>query len=106
MGWYAVRTIYHFGTKSDGINIFEERMVAFEAASFEDALQKADEEAAEYGRANAFTAHEDQMAYRQDGDALIDGYEIWSQLFEARLSLVEFYADRYARFDYHPERAG
>lgn len=48
MGWYAIRTVYHFGTKSDGTNIFEERMVAFEAASFDEALQKADEEAAKY----------------------------------------------------------
>ena len=104
MGWYAVRTVYHFGTKADGTNIFEERIVAFEALSFDEALEKADQEAGEYERANAFVAHEDQMAYEQDGDDLIDGYEIWSQLFEARLSLNDFYADRYARFDYHPER--
>jgi hypothetical protein len=104
MGWYAVRTVYHFGSKSDGTNIFEERIVAFQAASFEKAHQKADAEAAEYEQHHGFTAHQDQMSYEQDGDELIDGYEIWSQLFEARLSLTEFYAERYARFDHHPEK--
>ena len=104
MGWYAVRTVYHFGTKSDGTNIFEERMVAFQAASFDEAHEKADAEAAEYEQAHGFTAHAGQLSYEQDGDDLIDGYEIWSQLFEARLSLNEFYAERYERFEYHPER--
>jgi hypothetical protein len=35
----------------------------------------------------------------------VDGYEVWSTPFEARMSLEEFYAARYARFDHHPERA-
>jgi hypothetical protein len=104
MGWYAVRTVYHFGKKSDETNVFEERIGAIEAPSFEEALQKADDEAAKYEQAHGFTAHEDQMAYEQDGDDLIVEYEIWSQLFEACLSLDEFYAERYARFDYHPEK--
>lgn len=102
MGWYAVRTVYQFGTKSDGTNIFEERVVVFEADSFDDALSKADAESRKYEQDNGFVAHEDQMAYQQDGDRLIDGYEVWSQLFEARSSLSEFYSERYARFDYHP----
>ena len=79
--------------------------MAIEAPSFDEALQNADDEAAEYERAHGYTAHQDQMAYEQDGDDLIDGYEIWSQLFEARLSLDDFYAERYARFDYHPEKS-
>jgi len=103
MNWYAVRTVYHFGTKPDGTNIFEERIVAFQAASFDEAHQKADAEAAKYEQDHGLTAHEDQLSYQQDGDELIDGYEIWSQLFEASLSLNEFYAERYTRFDYHPE---
>ena len=31
MAWYAIRSVYLFGVKEDGTNVFEERVVAFEA---------------------------------------------------------------------------
>ncbi len=33
MALFAVRCVYFFGVKADGLNVFEERVVAFEAAS-------------------------------------------------------------------------
>ena len=43
------------------------------------------------------------MAYIQDGDALIDGYEVWSELYESRQSLADFYEARYTACDYTPD---
>jgi hypothetical protein len=103
MPWFAIRTVYHFGVKADGTNVFEERVVSFEAASSAEAHHKADVESEAYAKENDFIAHSEQSGYKQDGAALIDGYEIWSELFESRESLEQFYASRYSRYLYMPE---
>ena len=103
MGWCAVRSVYLFGQKSDGTNIFEERVVCFLADSIDEAFAKAAREAERYAAANGFEVHADQDLYVQDGEALIDGYEVWSVMLEGRESLTEFYAKRYQKLDYHPE---
>jgi hypothetical protein len=103
MPWYAIRTVYHFGTKNDGTNVFEERVVCFEAASWAEAHAKADTESDKYAKAHEMEAHPEQSGYEQDGEPLIDGYEIWSELFESRDTLEEFYAKRYAAYEYHPD---
>ncbi len=103
MSWYAIRTVYHWGTKTDGTAVFEERIVVFEAISWDEAHAKAHSEADAYAKALGFTVHPDQVGYQQDGDRLIDGHEVWSELFEADASLEDFYESRYSRFDYHPE---
>lgn len=102
MSWYAIRTVYWFGRKEDGTNVFEERVVGFSASSWEEAHRKGDAESDEYAEANNFEAHPEQSGYEQDGDPLIDGYELWSELFESPLSLAEFYERRYAAFLYTP----
>jgi hypothetical protein len=43
------------------------------------------------------------MAYQQDGDALINGYELYSQLFQSKESLQQFYQSRYGQYRYVPE---
>ena len=48
MTWYAIRTVYAFGTKDDGTNVFEERIVAFEAPTWDEGHAKARAEAAVY----------------------------------------------------------
>jgi hypothetical protein len=103
MGWYAVRTVYHFARKADGRNIFEERIVSFSAASFEAALDKGVEESRRYLATGGLAAHPDREVYEQDGETLIDGYELWSVLLESSESLEEFYANRYERYEYMPE---
>lgn len=61
-------------------------------------------EAATYARENSLIEiHDESVAYVQDGDALIDGYELWSMLYESDLSLDDFYEQRYSRFTYVPE---
>jgi len=106
MNWYAVRTIFHFGVKDDGKNVFEERIVVFEAENSEDAFSKAEIEAIEYSKnvnRDDFEVYSDMDLYKQDGEKLIDGYEVWSQLFETTKDLNEFYQDRYIKYDYNPE---
>jgi hypothetical protein len=103
MAWYAIRSIYHFGTKADGTNIFEERTVCFEAETSDEAHEKAAYESQQYAEDNELIAHNEQVAYKQDGENLIDGYEVWSELFESRESLSEFWSNRYEKYTYHPE---
>ncbi len=108
MLWFGIRTVYLFGRKSDGTNIFEERIVCFEGASSDEAFDKAAREAADYIAAHQanfpdFERHEEQHAYEQDSDPLIDGYEVYSKLYESRESLEKFYENRYTKYEYHPE---
>lgn len=104
MSWYAIRTVYLFDKKLDGQNVFEERVVCFEAESWEEAHSKARDEADEYAALHELTAHPEQIGYEQDGVPLIDGYELWSELFEAPMTLEAFYNRRYERFAHDPER--
>jgi hypothetical protein len=103
MHWFAIRCVYHFDCKSDGLNIFEERIVCFKAATTEEAHEKASKESDEYAKSNDLVAHPQQEGYEQDGDDLIDGYKLWSELFESKESLEEFYENRYGKYSYHPE---
>lgn len=106
MNWYAVRTIFQFGKKRDGTNVFEERIVVFEAENPGDAFKKAELEANRYARTDnkeGFKIHPDMELYEQDGEPLIDGYEVWSQLFETRDDMNDFFAERYTKYAYHPD---
>ena len=103
MAWYAIRSIYHFGVKDDGTNVFEERIVAFEAESWDEAHEKAHAESKEYAESLEMEVHPDRVGYEQDGDPLIDGYEVWSELYESSEPLAEFYERRYSACDYTPD---
>lgn len=106
MGWYAVRSIFKFGKKQDGTNIFEERIVVFQAVDADEAFSKAEVEAANYAKNDGkpdFEIHPDMELYEQDGDPLIDGYEVWSQLFEAKETMDVFFHNRYEKYKYHRE---
>ena len=105
MEWIAVRSVYHFGINKNGINVFEERVVVFQAENFEEAHKKASIESDQYAKDNEFILHAEQISYKQDGEKLIDGYEVWSELFEADLTLKSFYFQRYEKFQYNPENA-
>lgn len=101
--WYGIRTVYHFGTKQDGTNVFEERVVVFSAQTDEEALAKAEREADQYASANNLQRHPWLEAYHQDGDALIDGYEVWSELYESAEDLETFFQSRYEKYSYRPD---
>jgi hypothetical protein len=95
-----------WGQKTDGTNVFEERVVAFKALSDQEAFEKAKIEAKEYSKEREdgeYECYPEQVLYLLDEEELIDGYEVWSEMFEAKLSLNEFYDNRYSQYEYHPE---
>lgn len=108
--WYSVRTLYLWGQKADGINVFEERVVTFEAKSDAEVFAKAQKEANTYadGDGEGYEVYPEQTSYQllsdnENENNLIDGYEVWSQLFEGYETLEEFYQNRYAQYEYHPD---
>ena len=103
--WFGVRTIFLWGKrKKDGLRVYEERLVVFSAGTAEEALAKAEREAEDYVAANRMEAqHGWQVAYAQDGDPLIDGYEVWSELYQSSEDLESFVKSRYRKYEYHPD---
>lgn len=101
--WFGIRAIYVFGKKKDGTNLFEERIVVFSGSTADEALGKALEEADAYATQLQMVRHPVLVAYEQDGDALIEGYEVWSELYESTEDLEAFVASRYGRYEYHPD---
>lgn len=100
---YAIRTLYLFGQKADGTHVFEERVACVVAASWDEASAKGDAESTAYAQANGFEAHPEQAAYELEGDVRLDGQEVWSEMFEARMSLADFHRARYAAFAFVPD---
>jgi hypothetical protein len=103
--WFGIRTIFLWGKRTnDGLNVFEERVVVFSADTGEEALVKAKREAEDYAASNSMEAlHGLLVAYHQDGDQLIDGYEVWSELYQSSEELDSFVQSRYEKYEYHPE---
>jgi hypothetical protein len=101
--WFGIRSIYLFGRKKDGTNIFEERIVVFSAKSDKEAFKKAARESREYAKFHKIKKHPLVIAYLQDGDRLIDGYEVWSKLYESKLDLNSFVKEKYDKYEYHPD---
>lgn len=103
MAWFGVRSLYLCSVKPDGTNIFEERVCCFEGDSFDAALDKSQLAAQTYAQDNDFTWYPESVAYEQEGDTLIEGYEVWSELYESPESLESFWHSRYKRYEYHPD---
>ena len=103
MPWYAIRTVYLFGQKADGSNVFEERVVCFQAASWDEANAKADAESSRYAEANGFEAHPEQSGYELDAATLVDGHEVWSEMFQSREDLPAFYRQHYEACAFVPD---
>jgi hypothetical protein len=101
--WFGVRSLFLFGKKQDGTNIIEERIVVYSGQDWEDVFAKAEQADAAYIRDSAMMVHPWREAYEQDGDALIDGYEVWSTLYETPSSLDEFVHQHYECPAFHPD---
>ncbi len=104
--WFAVRTIYKFGKKKNGRNIYEERIVTFSGINLDEIWHKAEIEANEYSlhlRYNGKLKYITTMAYLQDGDKLIDGYEVWSCQYESNYPIRKFIKQKYDVFEYNPD---
>lgn len=101
--WFGIRTVYHFGKKNDGTNVYEERVCIFSGENDDEAFEKARREADGYAKDLNLIWHFQQEAYIQDGNPLIDGYEVFSELFEFDGDLKTFYEERYTRYTYTPD---
>lgn len=101
--WYGVRSVYLFGQKNDGTNVFEERVVVFSGKSAEEALLKAQDEADQYAKDCDIEKADILESYQQDGDPLKEGVEVWSTLLETDLDMKEFIAQRYDCYAYKPD---
>jgi len=101
--WFGIRSVFLFGQKKDGTNVFEERVVVFPASSEEEAFAKAGEEAKLYAAANDMEWHPWQIAFELEGGPLVEGYEVWSELFESADDLETFVKTRYDNYEFHPD---
>lgn len=113
--WYGIRTIYHFGKKKAGTNLFEERVCVFSGKTWDEAFAKAQAEAGTYSKGLGESQplklewHPVQESYLLDDfldeppPAIVEAYEVWSQVFEFDGDLAAFVEARYARFHYRPD---
>jgi hypothetical protein len=101
--WFAVRNIYYYGRRNDGMNVYEERVVAFKAASAEEAHEFGTSEAMIYKRAGGYLACPEQLVFRLDEGTLVHGHEVWSELLQTEQEPAEFYESRYENYRYVPE---
>lgn len=103
--WYGVRSLIQMKANEaiDGY-VYEERIVCFQADSEDILLEKAELEVSSYVEINGFINYHSQFSfYLQDGDALIDGYELWSILYASNLPLDAFYEEKYIKDLHLPE---
>ena len=91
-GWFAVRCLFQHAAEADDNGVYEERITLWSATSFEEAIAKAEAEAAEYaaildsppssyvGLAQAYML----------ADQLEDGAEIFSLARKSELAPDEY----------------
>lgn len=99
MDWYGARTVYQWAEPRGKAYLYEERIVVVCAESDEAAFAKAEAEAEAYAIANGVRWMGAAVLYHQDGDALIDGYEVWSVLMDSDDPYDVFCAKRYGAFE-------
>ena len=93
--WYAAKTVYKNGYVLDGVRqaCFEERVVLFRAASFEDAIAKAEAEAKEYAAGCERTVYLGFMdVYWLFEKTVGDKTEVFSLMRDSDLSQEEYLA--------------
>jgi hypothetical protein len=101
---YSIRAVYSHGNDSDGLGVFEERIVLFGA---EQAFALAETESHQYLRLNpTFHRIGEWVAFEIAGHfSELNGAEIWSELSRSELSPERFYEQRYTAFESQPEQA-
>lgn len=90
--WFAVRCVFSMGDLGDDVHTYEERITLWRAANFEEAIARAESEAAEY----AASLGEDPAAYLDVAqcfhlfDAPGDGAEVFSLMRDSRLAPADY----------------
>ena len=90
--WFSARTVYEHDKPGDGL--FEERIVVFRAADFDEALVRAEAEASAYAEAVScvFTGY--ISVFEMVEETLSDGAEVFSLMRDSDLGAEE-YIDRF-----------
>lgn len=95
VGWYSAKTIYRHRLVQDGVTktVFEERVVLFHAANFDEAIAKAEAEANDYCSAVEIAVYLGFVSvYYLPEEAVGDGTEIYSSMRDSDLSDKEYLA--------------
>jgi len=100
--WFAVRSVFKFGEKKDGTNIFEERVVLFRAENEKEAFARAEDEAREYlDEDDDEEMHPHLELYKIDDDVDdLDGQEVWSFLTQSDLEIEDHFDERFDKAEY------
>jgi Domain of unknown function (DUF4288) len=91
--WYAAKTIYKHHHVEDGTPkmVFEERIVLFQTADFDDAIAKAEAEASEYCGMNNDTVYLGFVNVFHLFDEMVGhGIEVYSLMRESDLSEKDY----------------
>ncbi|MFI6321541.1 hypothetical protein ACIBG8_28660 [Nonomuraea sp. NPDC050556] len=96
--WYAVRCLFHWREPYD---TYEERITIWRATSLEEAVELAEQEAAEYCETGPFEYLELAQAYHLAEEAIQPGAEVFSLLRDSDLE-PKAYLDTF--FDTGTER--
>jgi hypothetical protein len=91
--WYSVRSVFGSELTEEGRprRAFEERVVLFRAASFEEALAKGEVEAKRYAAdSTRCTMLDHLVAFHIHDEDLRDGDEVWSCIRDADVSDGDF----------------
>jgi hypothetical protein len=94
-GWYSAKTVYRHRLVQDGVTktVFEERVVLFHAANFEDATAKAETEASKYCSAVENVVYLGFVSvYYLPEDTVREGTEIYSLMRDSDLSDADYLA--------------
>jgi len=105
--WYGIRCLFDWGKSREpgreNNSVYEERIIVVEANTFEEAIQCAESEAAEYANDNGVKYMEYALGYFMGTDRIANQTEVFSLLRESELE-PEAYIDRF--FDTGHERQG
>lgn len=92
--WYAVRCLFHFPW-GDPPGVYEERITLWKAGSFDEAIERAENEAAEYvADGEGIYVGLAQSFHLAVGESVSDGAEVFSLMRDSRLERDE-YIDRF-----------
>ena len=90
-GWFAAKTVYRWRPIENSESLFEERVVLFEAGSFEEAVARAEMEAQEYCADSPDKVYLGYVnVFRLFDDAVGDRVEVYSLVRESDLSDQEY----------------
>jgi hypothetical protein len=103
---FSVRAIYLHGVESDGVSVYEERIVMFDAPDADAAGKEAENESREYLSVNPGFKRVSPFVIFRIGASLNDrGTEIWSGLSRSRLEPSGYYRHRYTSLEPQPDEA-